>query len=351
MNKIFLAITLTIIATFFVLIANPSAQRNIHFASGNIGFKNIQTVNHTKQINNTQTKIEQEEQINDYSNKSDTPQQYKRTKIQAEQDSNTKKIKAEKTTVEIIKYIDWTEWRKSVLQKTHGRLLSGPKNFAWGIGAIIDKNSNLIEAYCYYIPKTSLIIEGSEWWLEANKPFYVYVGSNFNIYEAYYPKTIKPTPANLEEIAIKNITFSKKVYGFDIAKQAYDDYYEVVVNNDQYSCPTCTEEQLAFGGACSGGLMRIINGEHKSYPNKHTETQREWACRAMNMHAEASGWIKEDIMRNPSLYKFPEDTRRNSVFIGDIYLTKTNMNPIYNTYVFEDKEKIVQQKELTSSYE
>ena len=44
MNRVLLTVTITIIATIIVLISNPNSQKNVQFASGNLGFKNTSSI-------------------------------------------------------------------------------------------------------------------------------------------------------------------------------------------------------------------------------------------------------------------------------------------------------------------
>lgn len=293
MNKTLLVITITIIATIIVLISAPNSQKNVQFASRKLGFKNTSAINKIK-TNNSYTNIKKEKVETKSSESTNIPKIEKKIVQQSE---SQLKEQQENSYIQDIEYIDWSEWRELVHKKIRGRFAYANKKIGWGIGAITDKNGRLLESYCYYIPESSMTIEETDWWLEANKPFYIYIGSNYNIYEAINTKRIKPTPTNLEEI-IKNIVSTKKVYGADIAQQAYDDYYAMSQNNNQYVCKTCTKEQSAFSNACSSSLYgKDNNSNYKEYKNKHTESQRQLACIAMNMHAEASSGIKKPLKK------------------------------------------------------
>lgn len=242
------------------------------------------------------TQISTQQQILQPQNKTNITQ-----KIVIEQNTPKEEnsIKTPKTT-----YIDWTAWRKNNFKYIRGHLLGiADRTVGWGISAVIDKNQNLTKVYSYRIPSDSITFDKTkkEWWLKANKKFYIYSASSKTLYEAFYNKSIRLSPQNLEEM-MKFVSFGKRIYGITDA-------------NGNYST------------SCS------------------TQINNHWACWLMTMDAEIN-WLQKAVNYHSKDFIFPKDSQRQSVFIGDVYLIAGNALPeklsiVHNPYSFKDIEKVV----------
>lgn len=225
---------------------------------------------------------------------------------------------------ELTQQFDWVAWRANARKYVSARARFLGKNCGWGVGVSVDKEANVIMANSYYIPPTSIKLDESQagWWLEANKPFYIYNSNDNNVYEAFYPISIKPTPENMQDI-VKTANIGQKIFGIADAKKAYDNYDLIINPNDGH----ISDANRAFSLGCNSGCW-TFNEETGCLKNKLNATQKEWACRLMDMEAETY-FVKRDVAAHRQDFVFPASEQIPYVFVADVYLCGSTQE-LYN---------------------